>query len=143
MEKTPFIKTIQPNWINEAEKTVHVQSMMQNRSPALLSTMEYEGKHFMVQEIQPTKDKINFKLLRKEYREMIRVISDMAMLTASAQLRSSGRMGSATAQQLMEFGNRQDWQEEVLRYSSSYSHIIQDYFRDFTAEYNRTLRQRA
>jgi hypothetical protein len=56
------------------------------------------------------------------------------MLAASAQLRSSGRVGSATAQQLIDFGNRQDWQEEVLKYGRSYLETLQVYFTDFKAD---------
>ena len=55
---------------------------MQNCSPALLSTSLYRDYHFLVEEIQPTKDKINFKLVKNNYRDMCRVIIDMATLTA-------------------------------------------------------------
>jgi hypothetical protein len=61
---------------------------------------------------------------------MKEVIESMAELTASAQLRSTGRQGSAIADELIAFGSRRDWQPEVLGYAESYARQVQaDYHR--------------
>ena len=110
----PLIQVKQPSWEQEAERIVTIQKIMQNRSPALLSTTCYKNNRFIIEEIQPTRDKINFKLVKKDYRNMCRVIIDMAVLTASSQLRSAGRMGSSLPEDFIEFGKDKRWQQEVL-----------------------------
>jgi uncharacterized protein (DUF2252 family) len=136
------VRMTQPVWANEAERAVVIQGMMQNHSPALLSTMVYQGVPYMVQEIQPTKDKINFKFVKGDYREMCRVISTMAILTASAQLRSTGRHGSDPADALIAFGRRKDWQPVVLSYTRDYALTVSKDYQDYRQAYQAMKHQR-
>lgn len=53
----------------------------------------------------------------------------MGELAAWGQLRSSGRQGSATADELIEFANTSKWQEALLRYVTAYSRRV---FADYT-----------
>ena len=125
----PYISIRQPEWKNEAERIVSIQERMQNRAPALLSTSHFRDESYVMQEMQPTKDSINFKLIKKEYRNIYQVIDDMAMLTASSQMRSSGREGSSNTDLFILFGENKDWQEPVLKYAVNYSHVVrQNYF---------------
>jgi uncharacterized protein (DUF2252 family) len=132
-----YLDQEQPTWISEAERIVSVQKRMQNRAPALLSTTIYNGEAYVIQEIQPAKDSINFKLIKKEYRNIYQVIDDMAMLTASSQLRSSGRQGSATTDELIAFGKDNSWQQAILDYSLKYSRQVQSYYRQFKNEHKK------
>jgi hypothetical protein len=84
-----------------------------------------------MQEMQPAKDSINFRLLRDRYRDMYSVIDSMAMLTASAQLRSSGQDGSATTDELKAFGLEEGWQEAVLKYAGQYALRVKEYYEAF------------
>jgi uncharacterized protein (DUF2252 family) len=129
-----YTDAVQPLWANNAERILFVQKLMQNNPPALLSTILFKEKYFIVQELQPEKDSIDFKLLRNRYRDMCRVIIDMGILTASSQLRSSGRKKSATADELIAFATREDWQEKTLQYASDYSVKIKSYYKDFVAD---------
>ena len=131
----PFIQIKQPIWEHEADRVVTIQKIMQNRSAALLSTMFYNDNQYIVEEIQPTRDKINFKLVKKDYRNMCRVIIDMAVLTASSQLRSAGRKGSSLPEDFMEFGRDKAWQQEVLNYTMRYSHVFKGDFENYKKDY--------
>jgi uncharacterized protein (DUF2252 family) len=131
----PYISIPQPEWENESERVVAIQQRMQNRPPALLSTSHFKDEHYVMQEMQPTKDSINFKLIRKEYRNMYRVIDDMAMLTASSQIRSSGRQGSAIADELIKLGEDKEWQEKILQYAIDYSHTVRKDFFNFLRDF--------
>lgn len=106
----------QPQWAHEAERVISIQQRMQNVSPALLSATVFQGNSFIIQEMQPVKDNFNFKFVQQRYRDMYQVIDDMAMLTASSQLRSSGRQGSCIADELIAFGSDDRWQEPLLDY---------------------------
>jgi uncharacterized protein (DUF2252 family) len=130
-----FISQKQPAWKNDADRIVSIQERMQNRAPALLSTSEFMGECYVMQEMQPTKDSINFKLIKKEYRNIYQVIDDMAMLTSSSQLRSSGRQGSAITDDFIRFGQDKDWQDIILQYAINYAHNVRkDYF-NFLKDY--------
>jgi Uncharacterized protein conserved in bacteria (DUF2252) len=117
---------------------IAVQRRMQNRCPALLSVSEFRGKSFIMQEMQPAKDSIDFRLLGDRYRDMYSVIDSMAMLTASSQLRSSGQDGSAITDDLKRFAADTGWQDSVLDYAQRYSYQMQDYYRAFVQDVERS-----
>jgi uncharacterized protein (DUF2252 family) len=127
----PFVDASQPPWPSEADRIVTIQRRMQNRCPALLSTSGFRGKSFIMQEMQPTKDSIDFRLLKDRYRDMYSVIDSMAMLTASSQLRSTGQEGSAITDSLKQFGADARWQEPILEYALQYSYRVRQYYKDF------------
>ncbi len=124
----PFVNTPQPVWKSEAERMVYIQRVMQNIPPAQLSALIFEGESYLMQEMQPTKDRINFRMIQDNFKIVCSVIEDMAMLTASAHLRSVGRKGSCTADELIAFGNDVKWQQELINYATSYKKkVINDY----------------
>ncbi len=131
----PYVGIPQPHWQSEAERVVAIQQRMQNVSPSLLSHSLFKDEPYLIQEMQPVKDSINFKLIKERYRDIYQVIDDMAMLTASAQLRSSGRQGASVADELIAFGQNNQWQESIIEYAQSYAHhVAQDhkkYLKDF------------
>jgi uncharacterized protein (DUF2252 family) len=122
-----YLNIQQPHWKTEAERVVAVQDRMQNVPPTLLGTIVFKGDSYTMQELQPSEDKIDFHLIKDEYRDIYRVIDDMAMLTASSQLRSAGRQGSATIDQ---------WQEIVLKYSQEYTLQVKRDYKQFLADYS-------
>jgi uncharacterized protein (DUF2252 family) len=132
----PFLIIDQPHWESEALRVTTVQKKMQNRVPALLSTSSFQGNHYIMQEMQPTKDSIDFNLLKRKYREMYRVVSSMALLTASAQLRSSGQLGSATTDELIAFANKDGWQSDIVAYAINYAATVKQYYSEFRNEFN-------
>lgn len=127
----PFVKHPQPDWEHEAARVIAIQRRMQNVSPALLSATIFKDTSFIIQEMQPVKDNFNFKFVKDRYRDMYEVIDDIAMLTASAQLRSSGRQGSAIADELIAFGQDTSWQDKVLEYSMHHSQKTAGYYQAF------------
>ncbi|PTR00083.1 uncharacterized protein (DUF2252 family) [Mucilaginibacter yixingensis] len=129
----PYVPVQQLGWDSEAARVIGAQQRMQNVPAALLSTTVFQGDSFMIQELQPVKDSIKFKQL-KDYRDMYQVIDDMAALTASAQLRSGGRQGSGTIDELMAFGLDQGWQEAVIAYAQRYAEKTKAYYRAFVKD---------
>jgi uncharacterized protein (DUF2252 family) len=131
----PYLQVQQLNWGNEAERVIGVQQRLQNVPAALLSTTVFRRESFIIQELQPVKDTIKFKVLKEDYRDMYQVIDDMAALTASAQLRSSGMQGSGTIDDLMAFGNDQAWQEKVIAYGHGYAQKVKKYYRQYLRDF--------
>jgi uncharacterized protein (DUF2252 family) len=133
----PYISVKQLQWDSEAERIITVQKRMQNISASLLSTTVFRGESFVIQELQPVKDTIKFKLLKDEYRDIYQVIDDMAALTASAQLRSGGIQGSSIIDDLSAFGGSAEWQQEVLDYALNYAKKVKNDYQQFKRDFER------
>lgn len=118
-------------WANDAERSVTIQKLMQDRSPALLSTGKFEGKDFIMQEMQPVKDNINFGLLKNNYRNMCTVIDTIGMLAASAHLRGAGHYGAQTGDALALFGSKNNWQAPLLKNCERYASMVLKQYNDF------------
>lgn len=129
----PYLPVQQLAWDNEAARVIGIQQRLQNVPAALLSTTCFRGDAFIIQELQPVKDTIKFKLLNN-YRDMYEVIDDMAALTASAQLRSGGMQGSGTIDELMAFGLDQGWQQAVIAYARQYALTVKTYHQQFVKD---------
>lgn len=127
----PFVKTVQPKWASEAERVVFIQDLCQHMPCALLSHTTFRGDSYVMKEMQPSEDKIKFKLIQDQYRDIYQVIDDMALLTASSHLRSAGRKGSDIADDLIEFGSKQDWQEKLVDYAYTYSKKVKKDYKLF------------
>ena len=134
---TPYLQVQQPQWTSEAERVIDIQQRMQNVLPALLGTTLFEGNSYTLQEMQPTEDNINFELIKDRYRDIYQVIDDMAMLTASAQLRSSGRQNSAIADELIAYGEHTDWHESTLNYARQYAKQVKRDYKTFIRGYKK------
>ncbi len=126
-----FVMVPQPDWESGAHRMVTVQKNMQNIPPAQLSSLFFEGEFYLMQELQPAKDRINFKMIQDNYKEVCSVIEDMAIITASAHLRSVGRMGSCTADELISFGRKDSWHQELIGYAVNYKHKTISYYDEF------------
>jgi uncharacterized protein (DUF2252 family) len=135
----PWLSTQQPSWHSEADRIVAVQERMQNIPPALLNTTIFENEPYVLKEMQPSADKIDFMVIRDRYKDVECVIKDMAMLTASSHLRSSGRQGSTLADELIAFGKDHHWQEGLLAYAIAYAaktkKDYQSFFKAYKAGY--------
>ena len=123
----------QPEFLTAASRVAELQRRMQNRPPALLSSTVFKGQSYIIQEMQPEKDSINFKLLKDRYRDMYQVVDDMGMLTASSQLRSAGRQGSANADALIALGHDETWQKPIADYARQYARQVKKDYAEFAA----------
>lgn len=137
----PYVNTRQPQWESEAERVICIQQRMQNTLPALLGTTIFRGDSYVLQQMQPTEDSINFELIKDQYRDIYQVIDDMAVLTASAQLRSGGRQGSAIADELIAYAQNEQWQEVVLQYSLNYARQVKKDYKKFLTAYKSEVKE--
>lgn len=132
----PYLHVKQPEWQTDAVRVTQIKQRMQNVSVALLGTGMFKEDSYVIQEMQPTADRINFELIKNRYDDIRLVIEDMALLTASAQLRSTGRQGSAIADELIEFGHDTNWHERVLKYAKKYAGQARLDYEQYVSDYN-------
>jgi uncharacterized protein (DUF2252 family) len=118
----------QPAWENEAERIIQVQDMMQHVAPAFASAFRHQGDWYVARAIQPTADKINLDDTWKQTQLVGQYLSDLALLTASAHLRSSGRHGSATADDLKTFAEDNQWEGPLVQWTEQYAlQVVKDH----------------
>lgn len=131
----PYLPLTQPEWPTEADRVVGIEYRMQDVPEALLTTTLFQGDAFKVQEMQPTEDKVEFHRVKDDFDSMTYMFQDMALLTASAQLRSSGRQGSAIADELIAFGRIKSWQSDLLAYARAYAQQVKADYQQYLADY--------
>ena len=131
----PWVTNPQPAWTSEAERVVAIQHRMQNINPALLSVTEFDGDSYVIKEMQPVADKIDFLVIRDRFKDIACVVEDMAFLSASSMLRSAGRQGAALPDELIAFGADTHWQQDLVDYASSYAAQVKKDYNAYFKEY--------
>lgn len=133
-----FEKIGQPGWKCEPGRVVAVQQRMQGTTPALLDAVKIGRAGYVLRELQPSKDRLTLKDARGRPGRLRSVVSTMARVTAWAQLRSSGRQGSAVADDLVAFAEDSRWQRALVDYGRLYAAQVE---RDFNV-FVRTQKER-
>jgi uncharacterized protein (DUF2252 family) len=96
----------QPRWPSEAHRVVAIQRRVQAISMAFLHPVALERKSFVLRALQPTQDRIDLRRLAGDPARSQELMSALGRLVAWGQLRSSGRQGSATADELIRYWSR-------------------------------------
>jgi uncharacterized protein (DUF2252 family) len=124
----PYLSWVQPVWENPAQRVASVQHRFQGTPPALLDTVNFDGAFFLLKELQPTQDRLSLAQANGKLSRLEKVIATMGSVVAWGQLRSSGRQGSAIADDLITFGQDIQWHQPLLTYAREYHRqVISDY----------------
>ncbi|MFZ6692220.1 DUF2252 domain-containing protein [Undibacterium sp. SXout20W] len=113
----PYLNTPQPQWQSEAQRVVTVQKRMQAVSMAFLHPVTIKNKSYILRALQPSEDRVTLDGSVSSLTDVKKVIEVMGVVVASAQLRSSGRQGSATADELIAFSQGKDWIKQLIKLS--------------------------
>lgn len=127
----------QPAWGSEAERIVTLQGRLQAIPMAFLHAVELAGHPFVLRDLQPSEDRVALPQRDGKTHRLGETLAEMARLAAWAHLRGSGRGGSANADALVDFGQRQDWRQPLLDLSGElHASVVADWQR-FAAAYDR------
>jgi uncharacterized protein (DUF2252 family) len=122
------LKLKQPRWPNEAERVVTIEQRVQSTPPALLKSLTFGGKSYVLRELQPTADRVSLASTRGNVELLRPVIETMGELTAWGQLRSSGRQGSAIADELIEYAQHPRVAKDLLDCAHAcHDQVVTDY----------------
>jgi len=121
----------QPAWKSEADRVVAIQQRMQAVAPALLHAEKIGRGGYVLRELQPTRDRLTLKDARGNPRHLRSAAKAMGHVTAWAQLRSSGRQGSATADDLIAFAGASSWKRRLIDYGQTYAARVQRDYKQF------------
>ncbi len=122
----------QPRFKNEADRVNQVGHIMQFNSPAYSSTTKINNKWYIVKEMQLLDDKVAVSGLDSDFGNLSAVSKEMAVLIAWSQIRSSGHLGSSTADDLKRFAVKKQWQKDIIDLSGELAKRNNKYFREFT-----------
>ena len=111
---TPHLRTRQPRWSNEAERVTIVQKRMQAVSQAFLHAERMDGLWYVLRDLQPSEDRVDLAQLRGDPKGLRTAVEGMGRLLAWDQLRSTGRQGSAIADELIAFGGARDLRKGMV-----------------------------
>ena len=128
-----FEKLRQPAWKSEPDRVVAIQHRMQAISPALLDAVKIRRGGYVLRELQPSKDRLTLKDARGHPRHLRSVMETMGHVTGWAQLRSGGRQGSATVDDLIAFAGARGWQRRLTDYGRLYHAQVERDYKQFVA----------
>ena len=130
------LKVPQPRWATEAERVVAVQRRMQAVPMAFLHPVVFDGQAFVLRALQPSADRLALSASRHKAATLVDVVTALGRLVAWAQLRSSGRDGSASADEWIDFGKREKWKGRLLDASHDFAARTERDFADFSAAFD-------
>src|SRR5581483_6461126 len=138
----PFLPVEQPKWPDEAARVVAVQERFQGTPPALLSAIRFEGRAFVLRELQPLQDRVRLRSWDGRLSRLVKLLRTMGQIAAWDQLRSGGRQGSAIADDLIAFADTRRWRSAVLNLARNYAgRVIEDYRQFARAEDDQLISQ--
>lgn len=112
-----WAKAEQPRWATEAERVVSIQRRMQAVSVAFLHSVSLGEEPCVLRALQPSEDRVSLRAARQSRADLERLARTLGRLVAWAQLRTSGRAGSTTADELVDFGEHSKWRVKLLNAS--------------------------
>jgi len=133
----PHLDVRQPAWRTDAERVVAVQARMQAISPAFFRAVDMSRKSYVLRGLQPSEDRLALADWRGKLERLEGVLQTMGKLVAWAQLRSSGRDGSATADQLIAFGEKRRWQGPLPGLAKSCTRQVQRDWKSYCKAFDK------
>ena len=97
----------------------HRIGALQRRKQAMLQPVQFEGSVYVLYELQATENRVSLDRAQQNNEDLEMTIRAMGQMLAWAQLRSAGRSGSATADELIHFSQRKKWKEKLLAASQA------------------------
>jgi uncharacterized protein (DUF2252 family) len=130
------LKAVQPRWKSQAHRVVALQQRLQAVSMAFLQPVLFQSKPYIIRALQPSEDRVNLGRASNTVAERVNLMDTMGKITAWAHLRSTGRQGSAIADELIDFGQRKKWKDKLLLASEASAAQVRQDFSDYSAAYD-------
>lgn len=124
----------QPSWQSEAERVVTIQKRMQAVEHAFLHAVQVDGVSCILKALQPSEDRVAIGEWGKKLDRLKDVVSTMGRILAWDQLRASGRSGSASADELIAFAQRDGWAKEMLEAAGAMAQATNAQWKTFVKE---------
>jgi uncharacterized protein (DUF2252 family) len=132
------VPVAQPAWPDEAHRVVGVQQRMQAVPVAFLHPIARDGVPYVLRGLQPIEDRVDLSDRHATTPVLlVNLVTVMGHCLAWAQLRSSGRGGSATADELIDFGARPRWKAALLQTAAACAAQMEDDWKSYASAFDR------
>ncbi|HEY5994247.1 MAG TPA: DUF2252 family protein [Gallionellaceae bacterium] len=121
----------QPKWDDEASRVVDIQKRMQAVDHAFLQPVKLDGLSCILKGLLPSEDRVAIGEWGKKLDRLIEVAATMGCILAWDQLRAAGRSGSATADELIAYAQRNDWVKDMQDAATEMTRITQAQWKAF------------
>ncbi|MHB8471664.1 MAG: DUF2252 domain-containing protein [Gammaproteobacteria bacterium] len=139
---TPKLRVRQPVWNTEAERIVAIQQRMQAVSPAFLHAVVIDKKSYVLRGLQSSQDRVDLQRWDGREGPLEQVMTTLGQLAAWGQLRSSGRQGSASADELVAFGAKTKWRKALIEVALEYSKKVEQDWESYCVAAQRKVSNR-
>ncbi len=128
----------QPAWKDEAERLIEVQKRMLSAPPALLADIRIGKKAFILKELQPSADRIDYTMFKGNTKKLKNMLEDMASIAAWDNLRTGGRQGSAIADEFIYFAkDSQKLKKNLLANAFKYADTLDINYKAYCKAYDK------
>lgn len=121
---------------SKAHQVVAIQRRMQAISMAFLQPVVIGKKSYVMRGLQPTEDRVALDHWNGNLQRLESVVNVMGKIVAWAQLRSGGRDGSATIDELIAFGQERKWRKRLLAVARACAAQVEGDWRTFAEAYD-------
>jgi len=132
----PHLEARQPRWENEAQRVVCLQQRVQAISPAFLRPVVIDGVAYILKGLQPAEDRVALDLWHGHFDRLRGLMTTLGEIVAWAELRSAGRQGSASADELIDFGGRKKWRAKMVALARACQKQVDRDWREFCAAFD-------
>lgn len=109
----PYLKVKQPKWQSQADRVVALQQRCQAVPMAFSRAVLVGDNPYVLRGLQPAEDRVTISSDKRSIAELRQLLASMGKVTAWMHLRSSGRQGSAIADDLIAWGKKTKWQQKM------------------------------
>jgi uncharacterized protein (DUF2252 family) len=128
----------QPAWKDEAQRLIEIQKRILAAPPALLADIHIGKKDFVLKELQPSADRIDYAIFEGNIKKLKNMLEDMASINAWDNLRTGGREGSAIADEFIYFAKGgQSLKKNLLDTAFRYTKTIDLYYISYCKAYDK------
>jgi uncharacterized protein (DUF2252 family) len=133
-----FLKVKQPKWNSQSERVIEIEKLIQSKSPALLHSLNFGNKDYVLRELQPSADKIDHCFLDGNKNSLEEVLRNMANLYAWGNIGCSGRKGAAVSSEFARFAKKSESiRKELLNISVTYAKANDRYFNVYSKAFDK------
>jgi uncharacterized protein (DUF2252 family) len=128
----------QPVWKDEAERLIEVQKRILSAPPALLTDIHLGKRSFILKELQPSADRIDYTMFRGNVKKLKNMLEDMAAISAWDNLRTAGRQGSSIADEFIYFAkDGRSLKKNLLDSAFQYFTPFNFYYKTYSKAYDK------
>src|ERR1017187_4111329 len=132
----PHLEARQPRWENEAQRVVCLQEWVQAISPAFLRPVIIGGVAYILKGLQPAEDRVALDLWHGHFDRLRGLMTTLGEIVAWAEVRSAGRQGSASADELIAFAGQKQWKARMITVALACQKKVDLDWREFCAAFD-------